>query len=95
MMKPNQNTRGSWIAELTSLSAARQLSVLEKFSDNQELFGSRPAMDNVEKAWLLLDITKVRLKLLVTIMDRFRAAEDVNTTHFKKLEVEKIRVSVK
>lgn len=96
MMKHNQNARGSRTAEMTNLSAARQFAVVEKTSDIQEFFSSRPAMDNIEKAWLLLDITKVRLKMLVTIMDRFRAVEDAqNTTPFKKLEVEKLRVSVK
>ncbi|RAO70193.1 uncharacterized protein BHQ10_006205 [Talaromyces amestolkiae] len=96
MMKHNQNARGSRTAEMTNLSAARQFAVVEKTSDIQEFFSSRPAMDNIEKAWLLLDITKVRLKMLVTIMDRFRAVEDAqNTTSFKKLEVEKLRVSVK
>jgi hypothetical protein len=80
---------------MTNLSAARQFALSDETRDIQEFFSSRPAMDNIEKAWLLLNITKVRLRTLITTMDRFRAIFAQNTTTFKKLEVEKLRVSVK
>lgn len=96
MIQHNPNTGGNRVAEMTNLSAARQFALSDERSDIQEFFNSRPAINNFEKAWLLLNITKMRLRTLITVMDRFRAIDDDrNSTKFKKLDVEKLRVSVK
>lgn len=92
----NRNTRDNLTVEMTNLSSARQIALLEETTDILGFFSSRPGIDNIEKAWLILDITKVRLRTLIITMDRFRAIDDAwHATTFKKLDVEKLRVSVK
>lgn len=96
MIEHSHDLRGNRTIATDNVSAARQFASSVEITDIQEFFSSRPAIDNIEKAWLLLDITKVRLRTLITTMDRFRAIDDAqNTTTFKKLDVEKLRVSVK
>lgn len=96
MLQHNQNTRGNCIAEMTGLSAARQFALSEETSDIQGFLSSHPLTDSIEKAWLLLHVTKVQLRTFITTMDRFCAIDDAQLTmHFKKLDVEKVRVSVK
>ncbi|KAF3397391.1 hypothetical protein DPV78_007566 [Talaromyces pinophilus] len=96
MTQHNRNTRDNLIVEMTNLSSARQMALSEETTDILEFFSSRRGMDNIEKAWLLLDIARVRLRTLIITMDRFRAIDGAwHTTTFKKLDVEKLRVSVK
>lgn len=96
MIQHNHNTEGKQTTVIDNLSAARKFVLSEETPDIQEFFSLRPQIGSIEKAWLLLDITKVRLRKLITTMDRFRAIDDTkNNTTFKKLDVEKHRVSVK
>ncbi|EEA20960.1 hypothetical protein EYB25_008438 [Talaromyces marneffei] len=96
MIQHNHNTGGNRMPTEDNMSAARQFALSEETPDIQEFFSLRPQMDSIEKAWLLLDVTKARLRKLVTSMDHFSAVDNPNSVvTIKKIDVEKLRVSVK
>ncbi|OKL57245.1 hypothetical protein UA08_07621 [Talaromyces atroroseus] len=65
----------------SNLIAARECAQSDGNGDVQKFLQSRPPMDSIEKAWLLMDLSKLKLRKLIATMDHFH--------------VEKLRVSVK
>ncbi|EED20529.1 hypothetical protein TSTA_037490 [Talaromyces stipitatus ATCC 10500] len=96
MIHHSHSAKDKRTAAMDNVSAVRRFTLSEKTADLPAFLISQPSMDGIQKAWLLLDITKLRLRELVTIMNHFRAIDYTrNMMSFKKLDVEKLRVSIK
>jgi hypothetical protein len=95
MLQQNHSTTEGEDKTTANLIAARKFTQSDKSGDLQEFLQSRPPMDDIEKAWLLVDISKLRLRKIVATMDRLRMFNGINITCFRKLDVEKLRVAVK
>lgn len=91
MLQQSCKSRDGGSVATSNLIAARKFGMSDN-GDLQEFFRSRNPIEDIEKVWLILDISKMRLRKFIGTMDEFRASKGGS---FKKLDVEKLRVSVK